>query len=100
MNLDIKIEKNLEESTKQPLFIDGVIIRSISQILIDADNTSELKVLSDCWKEIVKNKYCYTLAELKFSREHLEGLSRKMARKDIEDNQDFFDLWNGVFNGL
>lgn len=85
---------------KKPLVIDGIITRSISQILIDADNATELKVLSDCWEEIVKNKYCYTLAELKFSREHLEDLSRKMARKDIEDNQDFFDLWNDVFNGL
>ena len=100
MNLDIKIVETLKKSNKQPLFIDGVITRSISQILIDADNASELKVLSHCWKEIVKNKYCYTLAELKFSREHLEELSRKMARKDIDANRDFFDLWNGVFNGL
>ena len=100
MDLDIKITESLETSTKQPLFIDGVIIRSISQILIDADNTTELKVLSDCWKEIVKNKYNYPLVQLRFAREHLENLSREMARKDIEDNQDFFDLLRNVFNGL
>lgn len=100
MDLDIKITESLETSTKPPLVIDGVIIRSISQILIDADNTTELKVLSGCWKEIVKNKYQYPLVQLRFAREHLENLSREMARKDIEENKEFFDMWKDIFNGL
>ncbi|MGH1338331.1 MAG: hypothetical protein ACRBFS_19570 [Aureispira sp.] len=72
-------------------------IRSISMILIDADNAVEPKVLSDCWNEIAKNKYSYSLAQLTFAKEHLESLSRKLARQAIEENKELFKAWKGFF---
>ena len=88
------ILKAMDDYIKQ----DGVIIHSISQILINAENATELKVLSDCWKEVVDNKYKYPLLQLRFAREHLENLSREMARKDIEENKEFFYMWKDIFN--
>lgn len=59
-----------------------ISVRSISEILIEADKTDELGVLSDCWEEIVTNKYQYPLAQIKYAREHLEKLAREMGRRD------------------
>ena len=77
-------------------FLHNVSHRTISEILIEADETSDLKVLSDCWKEVVKNKYKYPLVEIEFAREHLNTLARKMAIEDAEIMKPFFD---SLFNG-
>lgn len=67
-----------------------VKIRSYDQILTEATNAEELKTLSDSWKEIVSNKYSYSLVQLRFAREYLEELARKMARRDSELLRQFF----------
>lgn len=78
-------------------FLHNVIHRNISQILIEADETSDLKVLSDCCKEVVNNKYKYPLVEIEFAREHLNILARKIAREDANIMKPFFDsLFNGA----
>ncbi len=69
--------------------------RSISEILIEADATEELKVLSECWQEIVKNKYTYTIAEIGFAQEHIMGLVKNMAKGDAEI---MTPLFNTLFN--
>lgn len=77
-------------------FLHNVSPRTISEILIDADRTNDLKVLSDSWKEVVGNKYSYALVEIEFAKEHLNLLARKMAREDAEIMKPFFD---SLFNG-
>lgn len=71
--------------------IADVSTRSISEILIEADQTEELSVLCDCWKEIVKNKYKYSLAQIWFAKEHLEELARKMAKRDVQNVIGIYD---------
>jgi len=60
-------------------------IKTISEILIEADKTDELKVLCNCWEEIVKNRYFYPLTHIDFAREHLVNLAKQMARKDMRE---------------
>jgi len=59
-------------------------VRSLSEILIEADKTESLYELIERWNEIVKNKYQYPLVELQFAQEHLEELSAKLAKQDLK----------------
>lgn len=68
-------------------------IRSISEILIEADKTNELSILTDCLNEVVRNKYNYTLAEIRFVKEHLTELAREMARRDAKKFRSIFDTF-------
>ncbi len=68
-----------------------VSTRSISEILTEADQTEELSVLCECWKEIVKNKYKYPLSEIWFAEEHLKELARKMANCDVQNIIGIYD---------
>ena len=50
------------------------MVRTLSEILIDADNWKGLCDLNRCWNEIVVNKYKYPLCQLLFAKEHIQGL--------------------------
>jgi hypothetical protein len=52
-------------------------IRTINEILIEADNTDSLQGLSSLWNEIVLNKYKYPLVNIWFAQDHINGLKEK-----------------------
>lgn len=60
------------------------MVRTITEILKEADLTDELSVLNECWNEIFDNKHKYPLVQLHFSEEHLKMLTRKLAKKDLD----------------
>lgn len=64
-------------------------VRTISEILKEADVAVELQELCDAWMEIVEHKYKYPLIELWFAKEHLEKLARQMAERDVNLKQLF-----------
>jgi hypothetical protein len=67
------------------LLADAVRVRTCSEICVDADNHSDdLGYLSDLWKEVVSNKYKYSIVELKFMLEHLENYAKEMGRRDAQ----------------
>ena len=57
-------------------------IRSLTEILKDADSATEVYQLEDCWNEIFgDNLKKYPLIELEFAKEHLEERAKAMARE-------------------
>ncbi|MDN3688701.1 hypothetical protein [Cyclobacterium jeungdonense] len=87
--------ENLSKNKEKPNPSPATKIRSISEILKEADATDELTVLSDSWKEIVANIEHYPLVEIRFAKEHLVGLAKKMAKEHAEMMMPFF---NSLFN--
>jgi hypothetical protein len=67
------------------------MIRSITDILVEADATRDLQVITNCWNEILENKKKYPLVELKYAAEHLRDLVKKMAREDAEELKPMID---------
>lgn len=47
-------------------------MRTITEILKDADNAKTHPELEALWREIVENKYEYTLVQLEFAKEHID----------------------------
>ena len=70
--------------------------RSLSIILREADAAVELGVLSDLWKELRDNRKQYSLVELEYAAEHMEGLAREMARRDAALIKPLFEQLLGV----
>jgi len=56
-------------------------MRSYNEILTEATNTKNINVLSECWEEIVKNKYSYSIVQIEYAYEYLGYLARKMAKE-------------------
>jgi len=67
-------------------------MRTISEILIDADATDEIDVLSNCWKEIRSNLKKYPLSQIHFALEHLENLAKELGRKHAKELKPIADL--------
>ena len=67
-------------------------MRSISEILIDADLTDEIEVVSNCWKEIYSNLKEYPLSQIHFAKEHLENLAKELGRKHAKELKPIADL--------
>lgn len=59
--------------------------RTLSEILIEADNTKSVHVIDKLWKEIQLNRRDFTVSELKFAEEHLTILTSSMAETDMEN---------------
>lgn len=59
------------------------MVRSITEILIEADKSTELKQLCNAWDEVKSNLKKYPLIQIEFVLAHLQGLARKMAQKDL-----------------
>ncbi len=80
----VTIGKRKKAKREGFIFNDTVIkVRTISKILIEADETTDLNVLYACWEEIVKNKYYYPIIEIEFAREHLDMLEDKLLERGI-----------------
>jgi len=60
-------------------------MRSITEILIESDNTDDLGKLCQLWDEIRSNLYSYPLVQIKFAIEHLKSKARTIAKNDIEE---------------
>ena len=59
------------------------MMRTLTEILKDADKATELQALIDLWNEIANNKYKYPLTELWFANEHIRELALKVKGADI-----------------
>ncbi len=59
-------------------------MRTMTEILIEADEATELKQLYKAWNEFKSNLNKYSLIQKRFALEHLQGLTKKMAQKDIQ----------------
>ncbi len=57
-------------------------MRTLSEILIDADNATEREEIKKLGNELFDNKYKYPLVELRFAKEHLESLDQTIFDKD------------------
>ena len=60
------------------------MVRSIDEILKQATDASKLQSLIDLWNEVVKNKYKYSLVNIKFARKHIMELTLKAEGEDID----------------
>ena len=58
--------------------------RTYNEIMHDIYNTDCLKALNDCREEIKKDKYTFTLNQLRFAVEGLMIKSKEIARKDAQ----------------
>ena len=70
--------------------------RTLSEILKDVDNTTDLPTLKSLWNEIVKNKKQYPLVELKFASEYIADKSLSSNGNYIE-NQMFYSFLETMF---
>jgi hypothetical protein len=57
--------------------------RTLTEILKDADEATDLQVLIDLWNEIANNKYKFPLTELWYANEHIRELALKVEGADI-----------------
>lgn len=59
-------------------------MRTLSEILIDADNYKGWGDLTKLWNELIKNKYSYPLSHLLFAKEHIQELLNEENERCIE----------------
>ena len=69
-------------------------MRTISQILIDVDNTDSIDEVSALWNEILANENHYPKSEVNYSMEHIGDKARKMCKGDITVLKDMIDILN------
>lgn len=60
------------------------MVRSINEILKQAESTGKLQTLIDLWNEVVKNKYKYSLVNIRFARERIMELTLKADGEDFD----------------
>ncbi len=60
------------------------MVRTISEILKEADLATELSQLVTLWNEIAEKKWQYPLVELWFANQHIRGLSLFVEGTDFE----------------
>ena len=64
-----------------------------SEICIKADqNKDNLLMLCDLWKDVVDNRKSFTLSEINFIKEHLEGYARELGRNDAIEIKKLLNL--------
>lgn len=64
--------------------INRTMIRSIEEILKEAESTNDLQTLINLWNEIVKNKKQYALAEIEIANEKIRELALKSNGEDFQ----------------
>ena len=70
------------------------MIRTLSEILIDADNSKDIQSLINLWNELAENKKKYTIVQLNFAREHFSKLSLNVNGQDIDKGKFYLHLNN------
>jgi hypothetical protein len=78
----------------------GVMSRTITQILKDADATNDFQSLVDLWNEIANNKRQYSLTEIWFANEHIKELALKSNGQDIDKGKFYMELSTQLINAL
>ncbi len=73
--------------------------RSITEILKDADSSTDLQVLINLWNEIANNKYKYPLVEIQFANEHIRELALTSNGQDIDKGKFYMDLKSQLSGG-
>lgn len=74
-----------------------VSVRTITEILKDADEAKSMNQLLKLEKELVNNKYKYSLVDLQFAKEHLNGLINNIWNRDCKKIAEFTDLFKNLF---
>lgn len=67
--------------------------RTLTEILKDADNVTELQTLIDLWNEIANNKYSYSLIEIRFANEHIRELALKAEGSDFQKGHFYYTMY-------
>lgn len=68
-------------------------MRTLSEILIDADKTDKLDRLCELCDELMQNKYSYSILELKYAEEHFSMLAKRLASKHAKK---ILDIINNI----
>lgn len=66
--------------------------RAITEILKDADATSDLQGLINLWNEIANHKKHYPLSEIWVANKHIRELSLKSNGQDIDKGKFYMEL--------
>lgn len=64
-------------------------MKSLSEVLIQADKADSIKELLHIFKNMYENRYHYTLVELEFAKEHFDDLAKQMAKRDALEDATF-----------
>lgn len=65
-------------------------MRTMREILIEADEKESVWELEMLWNEMVANKYKYPLIHLRFAKEHIDWLILKVQlKKKVEIKAEF-----------
>lgn len=57
--------------------------RTLSEILIEADDATDVSDLINLWNEIAINKYSFCLVEIRFANEHIRSLTQNVKGSEI-----------------
>lgn len=74
------------------------MLRTITEILKQADQTSDIQGLICLWNEIANNKRHYPLIEIWFANEYIRELALKSSGDDIEKGHFYFELEQQMIN--
>lgn len=66
--------------------------RTLTEILKDADNATDLQQLINLWNEIAENKYEYPLVQIRFANEYISNLALKSNGCDLEKGKFYYTL--------
>ena len=69
-------------------------MRTITQILIDVDNSDNLNDLSVLWGEIYVNINYYITKEVNFCMEHIGAKARELCKGDMQALKELIKLLN------
>ena len=66
--------------------------RLIKDILIEADQTRDLQHLVNLWNEIAKNKYQYSLYEIRNANKHIRDIALNSNASDLDKGKFYMYL--------
>ena len=67
-------------------------MRSITQILLEAEKSVTLQVLIELWNDVVRNKKKYPLTQIWFANEKIRERSLTVDGEDIEKGKFYYNL--------
>jgi len=76
----------------KPTEFKNEIMRSITQILLEAEKSETLQAIVDLWNEIVSNKKKYPLSQIWFANEKIRERSLVVEGADIEKGKFYHAL--------
>lgn len=72
--------------------------RNITEILTDADTTTELQQLINYWNEIANNKYYYSMSDILKANKHISELALSANGQDIDKSKFYIYLKSQYIN--